>query len=136
KRHGRRTRLATQKTDGELALRYAKTPEERRTAVASRIEEVDRLSQLAEDLLVLARSEQGKLALDLGPLPVAKLLDDIRERFQARAEQAGRRLVVEGADGLGIEGDRLRLEQALTNLVENALQHGGGGIRVHAAETN
>ena len=35
-----------------------------------------------------------------------------------------------------MEGDRLRLEQALTNLVENAIEHGGGEITVHASESD
>ena len=62
------------KTELELALRYAKTPEEMRAAISSAIVEVDRLIQLAEDLLVLARSEEGKLALDLRRVGVAELL--------------------------------------------------------------
>ena len=120
------------KTELELALRYAKTPEEMRAAIASAIVEVDRLIQLAEDLLVLARSEEGKLALDLRRVGVAELLGDLRERFSARIDEAGRSLVIEPADGLTVEGDRLRLEQALTNLVENAIEHGGGEITVRA----
>src|SRR3954447_18532536 len=132
--HELRTPLALHKTELELALRYAKTPEEMRAAISSAIVEVDRLIALAEDLLVLARSEQGKLALDLRRVGVADLLGDLRERFAARAGDAGRPLVVEPADGLSVEGDRIRLEQALTNLVENALEHGGGEITVRARE--
>jgi signal transduction histidine kinase len=130
--HELRTPLAMHKTELELALRYADDPAEMRAAIASSIQEVDRLIELAEDLLVLARSEQGKLALELRPVKVADLLSDVRERFAARLGEAGRPLVVEGADG-EIEGDRLRLEQALTNLVENALQHGDGEISLRAA---
>jgi heavy metal sensor kinase len=132
--HELRTPLAMHKTELELALRYAKTPEEMRTAISSAIVEVDRLIALAEDLLVLARSEEGKLALDLRPVGIAELLADLRERFVARAGDAGRPLVVEPADGLSVEGDRLRLEQALTNLVENAFQHGAGQITVRASD--
>jgi heavy metal sensor kinase len=132
--HELRTPLAMHKTELELALRYAKTPEEMRAAISSAIVEVDRLIALAEDLLVLARSEEGKLALDLRPVGIAELLADLRERFVARAGDAGRSLVVEPADGLSVEGDRLRLEQALTNLVENAFQHGAGQITVRASD--
>jgi two-component system OmpR family sensor kinase len=132
--HELRTPLALHKTELELALRYAKTPEEMRAAISSAIVEVDRLSALAEDLLVLARSEQGKLALDLRPVGVAELLGDVRERFAARAGDVGRSLVVEPANGLSVEGDRIRLEQALTNLVENAFQHGRGEITVRARD--
>jgi signal transduction histidine kinase len=122
------------KTELELALRYATSPEEMRAAISSAIVEVDRLIQLAEDLLVLARSAEGKLALDLRPVGVAELLRDVRERFSARMAEAGRPLVIAPANGLTVEGDRLRLEQALTNLVENAIEHGGGEITVRASE--
>jgi two-component system OmpR family sensor kinase len=132
--HELRTPLAMHKTELELALRYAKTHDEMRAAIASAIVEVDRLSQLAEDLLVLARSQEGKLALDLRRVGVAELLADLRERFSARADAEGRALVIEPADGLSVEGDRLRLEQALTNLVENAIEHGGGEITLRASE--
>jgi two-component system OmpR family sensor kinase len=134
--HELRTPLAMHKTELELALRYAKTPEEMRAAISSAIVEVDRLIQLAEDLLVLARSEEGKLALDLRRVTVAELLADVRERFSARIDETGRSLVIEPSDGLTVEGDRLRLEQALTNLVENAIEHGGGEITVHASESD
>jgi two-component system, OmpR family, sensor kinase len=134
--HELRTPLAMHKTELELALRYAKTPEEMRAAISSAVVEVDRLVQLAEDLLVLARSEEGKLALDLRRVGVAPLLADLHERFSARMGEAGRLLVVEPANGMTVEADRLRLEQALTNLVENAIEHGGGEITVRASEAD
>ena len=132
--HELRTPLGMHKTELELALRYAKTPEEMRAAISSAIVEVDRLSQLAEDLLVLARSAEGKLALDLRRVGVAGMLGDLRERYSARIAATGRSLVIEPADGLTVEADRLRLEQALGNLVENALEHGGGEITLRASE--
>jgi two-component system, OmpR family, sensor kinase len=134
--HELRTPLAMHKTELELALRYAKNPEEMRAAIASGIGEVDRLIALAEDLLVLARSEQGKLAIELRPVGLADVFGDVRERFGTRVSAADRNLVVEPADGLRVEGDRVRIEQALANMVENALQHGGGEISVRAAEVN
>jgi signal transduction histidine kinase len=132
--HELRTPLAMHKTELELALRYAKTPEEMRGAISSAIVEVDRLIALAEDLLVLARSEEGRLALDLRPVGVAELLGDVRARFAGRAGEAGRSLVVEPANGLLVDGDRIRLEQALSNLIENAFQHGRGEITLRASD--
>lgn len=134
--HELRTPLALHKTELELALRYAKTPEEMRAAVASAIVEVDRLSALAEDLLVLARSQQGKLALHLRQVRVADLLGDVRERFTARLDESGRSLVVKPANGLVVDADPVRLEQALTNLIENAIEHGAGEITVSTNQSD
>jgi signal transduction histidine kinase len=134
--HELRTPLAMHKTELELALRYATTQEEMRAAISSAIVEVDRLIQLAEDLLVLARSQEGKLALDLRRVGVADLLGDVRERFASRMDESGRSLVIEPTAGMTVEGDRIRLEQALTNLVENAFEHGGGEITLWAGKEN
>ncbi len=133
--HELRTPLALHKTELELALRYAKTPEEMRAAIASAIVEVDRLSALAEDLLVLARSQEGKLALHLRRVRVADLLGDVRERFAMRLGESGRSLTVEPADGLTVDADPVRLEQALTNLIENAIEHGAGEITVSTSDS-
>jgi two-component system OmpR family sensor kinase len=133
--HELRTPLALHKTELELALRYATTPAEMRAAIASAIVEVDRLSALAEDLLVLARSQQGKLALHLRRVRVADLLGDVRERFAGRLGESGRTLTVEPADGLVVDADPVRLEQALTNLIENAIEHGAGEIILSTAES-
>jgi two-component system OmpR family sensor kinase len=129
--HELRTPLTLHKTELELALRYATSERELRVAIASAGEEIDRLIQLAEDLLVVARSEQGELTIAREPIPVADLLATVGERFRARVEQSGRPLLVDGADAT-VVGDRLRLEQALTSMVDNALRYGDGEVRIWA----
>ena len=51
--------------------------------------------------------------------------------FVARARAAGRGIVVDPSS-VTVTGDRLRLEQALGNLVDNALRHGAGSIQIRA----
>jgi two-component system, OmpR family, sensor kinase len=131
--HELRTPLTLHKAELELALRHGESEEELRAAIASGLEEVDRLVQLAEDLLIVARSEEGKLALALEPVPVTDLLTTVAERFRARASEAGRPVVVDDESRLVVKGDRLRLEQALTSMVDNALRHGDGSVRIWAA---
>lgn len=130
--HELRTPLALHKTELEVALRYATDERELRAAIGSSIEEVDRLVQLAEDLLVVARSEEGGLSLTRERVPVADLLDTIRERFSARAAQLDRGFVVDASRDLVVDGDRLRLEQALMNVVDNALRYGDGDVCMRA----
>jgi len=134
--HELRTPLAAHKAELELALRYGATTEELRAAIASAIEEADRLSQLAESLLVIARSDKGRLHLDVQPIELTDLFATARDRMSARADRDGRELVFDDPPAEAVEGDRMRVEQAIGNLVENALRHGAGPIRVWSRRTN
>ncbi|MEK6326542.1 MAG: ATP-binding protein [Actinomycetota bacterium] len=133
--HELRTPLALHKTELELALRYGGSADELRSAIASAIDEANRISQLAEDLLVLARSDKGALAIDARPVQVRDLFAAVRGRLDGPAREAGRSLAIDDPDGLVIEADRVRVEQALANLVENGLRHGNGQIRLWARAT-
>src|SRR5262245_5228010 len=126
--HELRTPLALLRTELELALRQADTAEELREAVRRSSSEAERLSQLAEDLLLIARTDDGGLPLRVEPIEVDDLFATVRSRFEWRAGELGKRVTSEPADGLRVEGDRLRLEQAVGNLVDNALRYGGDGI--------
>jgi signal transduction histidine kinase len=130
--HELRTPLALHRTELELALRYGESPEELRAAIASAIEEADRLSQLAEDLLILARSDKGRLSIEARPVQVGDLFAAVRSRLGGLARDAGQTLVVDDPDGLVVDADPARVEQALANLVENGLRHGNGQIRLWA----
>ena len=87
--HELRTPLALLKAELELALREGRTAEELREAVASAAGESDRLVQLAEDLLVLARADEGRLPVRPERLDASELLQSTARRFEARAERGG-----------------------------------------------
>jgi signal transduction histidine kinase len=70
------------------------------------------------------------------PIAADDLLWTIARRFAPRAEAEGRSVEVVGATGVQLAGDRLRLEQALGNLVDNALRHGAGPVRLEASSAN
>jgi two-component system, OmpR family, sensor kinase len=123
--HELRTPLALLRTELELALRRRRSPEALRAALESAAEEVERLTRLAEDLLVLARADEGRLPLRRESIEVRQLLESVARRFPQKIE-------VGAPDGDTVVGDRLRLEQALGNLVDNALRHGAGTVRVDA----
>ena len=121
--HELRSPLAVLRTEIDLALRRGRSPEELRAALESAGEEADRLVRLAEDLLVIARADDGRLPLRAEDIEVADLLSTVGARFGAQAEEAG---------SLRIHADRARLEQALGNLVDNAKRHGRGEVRLGA----
>jgi two-component system, OmpR family, sensor kinase len=127
--HELRTPVAVIKTELEGALR-ARGPD---PGLAAAADECDRLAQLAEDLLVVARSGEGDLPLRRETVDADWLLERVRDRFADRAERAGRAIRVEAQPGLRVDADPLRLQQALGNLVDNALRHGDGEIVLRAA---
>jgi two-component system, OmpR family, sensor kinase len=130
--HELRTPLALLRAELDFALQHADSEAELREALRGASDETDRLVQLAGDLLLIAGSEDGRLPLRLEPVSARELLESVRRRFAWRAESDGRPLEVNAPAELEVVGDRLRLEQAVGNLVENALRHGAGPIRVQA----
>lgn len=128
--HELRTPLALHKTELELAQRYATDEAELRAAIASGIVEVDRLAQLAEDLLVVARSGEDGLALKIEQIDASDLFETVATRFASRLKEAERSMAIRSDVGVSVAADRLRVEQALTNMVENALRHGTGEIEL------
>jgi heavy metal sensor kinase len=129
--HELRTPLALLQAEIELALDRPRTKAELEAALVSAGEEADRLSQLSGDLLLLARADRGGLPITRSAIALDDLFEGIAARFGRRAAASGRRIEVAGA-GLRISADALRLEQALGNLVENALRHGEGRVRISA----
>jgi two-component system, OmpR family, sensor kinase len=130
--HELRTPIAVVKTELEGALRSGDYGEDVGEALTAAVEECDRLTQLAEDLLVIARATDGGLPVRPEEVDLRALLAGVRDRFGDRAEQHGRRLRVEAPEGLAVVADPLRLRQAVGNLVDNALRHGSGEVVVAA----
>ncbi len=136
--HELRTPLAILRTELELALRGEHTREELEAALRSAAEETERLSRLAEDLLVLARSQDPArpLPMRLEPLDAGDVLARVAGRFQARARAEGRPLAADPSPGVEVTADPDRLEQALANLVDNALTYGDGTVALSAKTVN
>jgi signal transduction histidine kinase len=134
--HELRTPLASLRVELELALRRERSKEELEAAVRSAAEETERLFHLAEDLLVLARAHGGSLPVRRERVEAAELLDRVGERYRRRAAAAGRSLEADADEELVLSVDRLRAEQTLANLVDNALRHGSGRIVLSARQEN
>ncbi len=93
----------------------------------------DEMNRLVEGLLMLARGEQGQLALSLERVPVGELLADLERLYAPACEESGIRLEV-GASSGTVSADRTLLFRALANLLDNGIRFTprGGRIRVEA----
>jgi heavy metal sensor kinase len=130
--HELRTPLAVLKAELELALRDSRSREELEAALRSAAEESDNLSRIAEDLLVLARADRGRLPVSRTELDLVELSRNVAEGFMARATDRRVEIEVRGSDGSPARVDPLRVRQALSNILDNALRHtpGGGTVRI------
>jgi two-component system OmpR family sensor kinase len=131
--HELRSPLTVLKAEIEVALAGGGTAKELRAALMSADAEVDHVSQVAYDLLTLAQADDGQLAIERSEMPVGELFQRLHRRFERRAASQQRALHLANAPDLNVFVDPLRVEQALANLMENALRHGRGAITISAA---
>jgi len=131
--HELRTPLTILRAELEIALRGNGSRLELRQALGSAAEETDRLVRLAEDLLIIARAEQGELQVDKRCVVVEDLLRRVESRFGKYLRAARRSVAIRVTPGLRLIADPDRLEQALGNMLDNALRHGDGPIVLSAS---
>ena len=134
--HELRTPLALLRTELELALRHPRTRAELEEALRSAAEETERLTTLAADLLLIAHSDGTGLPLNPEEIASDEWLSRLASRFAPRAEELGRRIEVRPGEDVIFEADPKRLEQAVRNLVDNALVHGAGTVSLSARRTD
>jgi heavy metal sensor kinase len=120
--HELRTPLANLRIELDLALRRARSSEELEGALRSAADETERLARLAEDLLVLARADRGRVPVRREEVDVAELVGGEVDAFAARARQAGVAIEARVPTGLRSSLDPLRMRQAVGNLLDNAVR--------------
>ncbi|HEX5755162.1 MAG TPA: ATP-binding protein, partial [Arenimonas sp.] len=118
----------------DLLLYSALSPEQRRfVEVAKRSGE--ELLTIINDILDFSKIEAGKLTLESAKFDLRELIEDVGEKFAARAHGKGLELIcVPFAGGAGVVGDPVRLRQVLTNLVGNAIKFTDKGEVVVGAD--
>ncbi len=93
----------------------------------------DRLSFLVNDLLDISRIETGRVQLDIKPLQIGKVIDEVVTSLEGQVQEKHLGLSVDVPEGLPmVQGDRDRIAQILFNLVTNAYQYTpeGGQITI------
>ena len=121
--HELRTPLAVIRTNAELALRRAREPESYRQSLAEIAGETERMTQLVEDLLFLARGDSGAVEIPRVPIDLKALLEEIAGEIRGLAAERNIHLAVDlPAEQAAIEGNRAALRRLFLVLVDNALK--------------
>jgi heavy metal sensor kinase len=135
--HELRNPLATMRNTIDVVRAQPRSAAEQDTALESLGEDVDRLRRIVEDLLLLARADDGRLVLSREPLQLDQLVLALGETYQVPAQEAGVALTVEVQGPARVLGDERWLCQLLGNLLDNALKFtpSGGAIAVTVGAT-
>jgi heavy metal sensor kinase len=131
--HELRNPLATMRNTIDVVLEQPRTVAEQREALDSLGEDVNRLRKIVEDLLLLARADSGRLAMERKPLDLGNLVQALAETYQLQAEELGVVLEVQATGQAEVAGDERWLYQLAGNLIENALKFTPQGGRVEVA---
>jgi two-component system, OmpR family, sensor kinase len=130
--HDLRTPLAVMRSELDVSLRSPDLAPEARTVLTSVRDEVERMGRIVENLLTLARIDEGGLELLREPLELRLLVDGIVASMGSLAAEGGVDVQVDGDAG-SVRADRMRMEQVVTNLLGNALRYAGAGGRVRVS---
>ena len=129
--HELRTPLTIMRGEIELALRSTKKPEEYQELLASLHEEIMRLSRILDDLLLIAKTEIGERPIELQPVDLRELVEEIGDEAEMFAEQAGVRFELGSTFEAMIEAEPLRIRRVLLNLIDNAVKYNRKNGSVH-----
>jgi two-component system, OmpR family, sensor kinase len=131
--HELRTPLTALKAELELAARPGKSREALSDAVQAAAGDTDRLIRLAEDLLLLARADEGAAFLARERTDMSGELHGAARRFASTAAAHGVAISVQAPGQLEVVADPGRVRQALDNLMDNALRHAPRGSTVEVS---
>jgi heavy metal sensor kinase len=128
--HELRTPLTALRAAGEVALRDPRDPANLRDTISAILEEAQRLEDLVEPLLALARAEADAPPLRRSPVACGALAREVAEGLRVLAEEKQQHLVVEAAADITVAADAGLLREALQNIVHNAIRYTPTGGRV------
>jgi len=130
--HELKTPLCALKGEAEVLLSKPRAAEEYQEGLAHFIERFDQLNRMINDLILLSKSDSSQVELIMNPVRLDLLIKDMGDLFQILAEQKNIALNIDSLKNTVVMGDKTRLQQLFTNLIDNAMKYtlDGGAIRI------
>jgi len=133
--HELKTPICAMRGEAEVLLLKERKAEEYQEGLANFIEQFDHLNQMINDLILLSKVDSTEVALKMAPLRLDLLVKDLCNFFQILAEQKNIALKTGPLEEVTVIGDKVRLQQLFTNLIDNAIKYTSrGAIRVTVEE--
>jgi len=133
--HELRSPLTALRAVGEVALRNGNDPAALRETIGSMLEEAQRLTDLVDALLTLARMDATKPNAAREEVNIASLLDEVHDQFEVLANEKHQIITVTCPGDVTTQADRTLLHLALVNLVHNATQHAPADSQISISAT-
>jgi len=121
--HQLRTPLAVMRTTGEVALAHERKPDEYRETIGSMLEDLNRLTRIVDQLLLLARLDNAGITDAFTPIPLNKVIEHAVEFLQPLCDEKQITLSLELAKLPMINGCADLLTELISNLLDNAIRH-------------
>lgn len=121
--HELKTPICALKGEAEVLLSKTRRLEEYREGLAQFIERFDYMNRMINDLILLSRVDASQAELKMIPLRLDALINDLVSLFQIIVEQKGLTLKIGPIEEVMVRGDKVRLQQLFTNLIDNAIKY-------------
>ena len=121
--HELRTPLTVLKGETELALRRPRSAEDYRAVLESSLEEIDRMTQIVDELFFLSRADQGEVKLQSVPVRLDSLVEDVHRQAALLGQDPHVEVKLGALSPCTVQGDELRLRELFLNLVNNAIKY-------------
>jgi heavy metal sensor kinase len=132
--HELKTPLTILKGEVEVALRKERGHQEYEQILKSNLEEINRMSQIVEDLLLLSKADSGEIRLSKEDMNLTEILNEVVAQVNILAQSKNLRIETSNHhEEIHIFGDPLRIRELFLNLIENGIKYTeeGGSIHIH-----
>ena len=137
--HELKTPLTILRGEVEVTLRKERTSSEYQQILRSNLEEIDRMTQIVEDLLLLSRADNGEIQLNRKEMNLSEIFEEIVPQAHILAQSKNLHIqTFLPEEEVTILGDRLRIRELFLNLIENAIKYTeeGGAITIHLSKNS
>lgn len=136
--HELKTPLTVMKGEFEVALKKMRSSEEYESILKSGLEEINKITSLVENLLMIARLESNQIAPEITAVELAGLVSNIVSDMKVLADQKQIQLAFSGPSSQPIKGDTNQLKRLFVNLIDNAIKYTppGGRISIYMDRDN